>query len=35
MALLIVIGIVGYVKNSKKTQNEEEPNLKDTTTLVE
>ncbi len=35
IALLLVIGIVGYVKNPQKVQKEVEQNQLDTTTLVE
>lgn len=34
MALLIVIGVVGYVKNSPSLEKENELNQQDTTTLV-
>ncbi len=35
IAVLLVIGIVGYVKNPQKVQKEVEQNQLDTTTLVE
>ena len=35
IALLLAIGIVGYVKNPQKVQKEVEQNQLDTTTLVE